>query len=79
MLQKISGHAIRIVVAGTVALFVAHKNPLEPISSKSIAILARIVNVSGKKDRRRVVAFCMQKKCGSALNKDGVALTVAGY
>ena len=78
MLQKISGHSVR-VVAGTVALFVAHKNPLEPISSKSIAILARIVNVSGKKDIRRIIALCMQKKCGSALNKNGAALTVADY
>ena len=46
MLQKISGHLIR-VVAGTVALFVAHMNPLVYIPRQSIPIHARIVNDSG--------------------------------
>ena len=46
MLQKISGHLIR-VVAGTVALFVAQMNPLVYIPRQSIPIHARIVNDSG--------------------------------
>ena len=48
MLQKISGHSVR-VVAGTVALFVAHMNPLVHIPRQSIPIHARIVNDSGGK------------------------------
>ena len=47
VLQKISGHAVRIVVAGTIALFVAHSFPLVVIYRLSIPTHAEIVNVSG--------------------------------